>query len=232
MDECFRCGASDDKVRLYDAISNDGIVKICGSCSSEENFPIIKKPVPDNQIVQKPTLLKDKLSRMNKPSITQEVNLRGLIDKSLMAKKMQNYSDLIDNFHWVTQRTRRARKIPREQFAKEIDEPEENIKMIEQGILPGNDYNIINKIESYLGISLRKPGTSGFPDTDVKKKYILDNSLITDEESSKNLRFDPSTTKKLKISDLKEMEKYEDEEEYIESWEEEYNDNEIFLEEE
>lgn len=237
--ECFRCGVSEDKVKLYDAISNKGVVKICDYCASIEHFPIVKKPT-DNQIAPPQQLVRDRLSRMGRTqSIGREISLRELVDRDLKTKKMQNHPDLIDNFHWAIQRIRRNKKITREQFAKGIDEPESKIRMIEQGFLPENDYKIINKIESYLGISLRKSGASGFPNTDVmQKKYVLDNSLITKEEPKK-LSFDIPTTRQLKIADLRNMKKKHEEEKKqeemkpVDSWEEEYSqDDEKFLDEE
>jgi ribosome-binding protein aMBF1 (putative translation factor) len=235
MAECFRCGISEDKTKLYNAISGKGIVKICGNCASIENFPIIKKPVIENQIVPQKPLIKDRLIRMSNPPIGREISLRALVDRE--KPKMQNHPDIIDNFHWTIQRIRRARKITREQFAKGIDEPESKVRMIEQGFLPESDYKIINKIENYLGVSLRKPGTSGFPNTDAQKKYVLDNSLITEKLPQKNLGFDAPSTRQLNISDLKEMKrKYEEEkrkDDSINSWEEEYSqDDERFLDEE
>ena len=44
MDECFKCGITADKTLLMDAISNEGIVKICRKCSFDEDLPIIRKP--------------------------------------------------------------------------------------------------------------------------------------------------------------------------------------------
>ena len=44
MEECFNCGAKIDKVRLFDAISDEGVVKICEKCSKEEHIPIIRRP--------------------------------------------------------------------------------------------------------------------------------------------------------------------------------------------
>src|SRR4030042_1297764 len=241
LNECFRCGVSGDRVNLHNAISSKGIVKICEHCASIENFPVIKKPVENQEAPQRPMLVRERLARMNKSLSGREISLRELVDKDLKTKKMQNHPDLIDNFHWTIQRIRRARKITREQFSKGIGEPESNVRMIEQGILPGNDYKIINKIESYLGVTLRKPGTSGFPNTDVQRRYVLDNSLITEKEtekeSPKKLNFDTPTTKQLKISDLREMKKKYKEEngkenKTINSWEEEYSqDDEQFLDE-
>ena len=43
MNNCFKCGISDEKSMLYDAISDEGIIKVCRKCSFEENLPLIKK---------------------------------------------------------------------------------------------------------------------------------------------------------------------------------------------
>jgi ribosome-binding protein aMBF1 (putative translation factor) len=255
MKECFRCGASEERVKIYHAISNRGIVKICEDCNRIEQLPIMNKPTEEQIIQSKSPRSKSIQERLNamreginrNKFVGKEVSLRQLIDKKFQAQKPQTPSDLIPNFHWEIQRAKRIKKITREEFAKGIGESEANVRMIEQGILPSNDYKIINKIESFLGINLRKQGTSGFPNTD--RKYTLDNSLIAKEEQEmppKRLSFNIDTTKELKISDVKRMkEKYESEipayikkdnkkeeskKEPIDSWEEEYaEDDEKYL---
>jgi ribosome-binding protein aMBF1 (putative translation factor) len=256
MKECFRCGVSEDKVKIYHAISGRGIVKICEDCNKIEQLPIMSKPT-DEQILQSKSprskSIQDRLKAMRgeidkNRVVGKEVTLRQIIDKKFQAQKSQMPpSDLIPNFHWEIQRAKRVKKITREEFAKGIGESDVNVRMIEQGFLPNNDYKIINKIESFLGISLRKQGTSGFPNTD--RKYTLDNSLIAKEEKempAKKLSFDMDSSKELKISDVKRMkEKYESEipayvkkeskkeetkKQPVDSWEEEYaEDDEKYL---
>ena len=41
--ECAVCGISGERVRLFDAISGEGIIKLCKNCASEENFPLLKR---------------------------------------------------------------------------------------------------------------------------------------------------------------------------------------------
>ncbi len=201
MSECFRCGVSGENVRLYDAISNKGIVKICEDCSVIERIPVIRKPTEEQlNSVHKSVSVRDRLTNMNRGKLMagKEVSLRQLVDRNFKVKGI-SHPDLIENFHWTIQRIKRARKITREQFAKAIGESEATVRMVEQGFLPENDYRIISKIESYLGVSLRKAGSSGFPETN--------------QESIKELpkRFTPEETRQIKISDLKEMKKRQDE---------------------
>ncbi len=238
INECYKCGISGEKVRLYDAISSKGIVKICGECNLIEKLPVIKKPTGE-QITEseRQKSVRDRLANMNKGRVLtgREMSLRELVDRDLKAKKLQSHPDLVDNFHWNIQRVRRNRKITREQFAKGINENETTVRMIEQGFLPENDYRIINKIEGFLGINLhKKAGDSVFP-AEQPKKYMLDNSLISKEEQARKLRFDSDTARRLKIADIKDMKKKQEETEKkpVDSWEEEYSeDDEKFLDEE
>jgi ribosome-binding protein aMBF1 (putative translation factor) len=64
--------------------------------------------------------------------------------------------DLVDNFHWEIARMRRVKGISRKQLADKVGVDEEEIKMIELGELPRDDFVLINRIEEFLGISLRR----------------------------------------------------------------------------
>ncbi|MDD5012288.1 MAG: hypothetical protein PHQ66_01420 [Candidatus Nanoarchaeia archaeon] len=250
MNECFRCGVSGERVRLHDAISNKGIVKVCSDCANIEKIPIINKPT-ENQIkeAQRHRTVHERLVGVGlgkKLTTSHETTLRDLVDQKFKNRGVQSHPDLIENFHWKIQQVRRAKRITREEFIRGIGESDATVKMVEQGFLPSNDYKIINKIEGFLGINLRKAGTSGFPDT---SKYSLDSSMNKEE---KKLSFDPDSVKNLKIEDLKEMDKkveksqrglfsffkkkekkVEEEFKPIEGFEEEYpQDDERFLDEE
>jgi ribosome-binding protein aMBF1 (putative translation factor) len=234
MNECYKCGVSGDKVTLYHAISNKGIIKICGDCNSLEKYPIMKKPT-EEQISEsknvKQKSVQERLTNMNQNRFMgKEINLRTLVDKNFKSQIVQTPSDIIPNFHWTIQRIRRARKISREEFAKGIGEPESTVRMIEQGLLPEENYKIINKIEGFLKISLRKQGSSGFPDTSHAKSFVLDNSLTEKITPPKRLSFNPSNTKGLKIEDVKNMNSKDKKTITETSWEEEYSqDDEQFL---
>lgn len=232
MAECVRCGVSDSEKKLVDAISEQGIVKICEDCLAIEDLPVIKKV---EEQPEKQKSVRERLIGMNKKfSYGKEPTLRDLIDEKYK-KNPQIYSDLIDNFHWEIQRARRKKKITREQFAKGIGESESTVRMIEQGILPEENYKIISRIEEFLLVNLRKTN-SGFSSTD-SKKFILDNSLIKNEKlenEKEQLGFDYNSVKKLKIGDLKKMKKKEREEEkekkdvnWGEEWAEEIEDDDL-----
>ena len=44
MENCVRCNIGGEEVRLFDAIYEGRMAKICERCSIIENVPIIKKP--------------------------------------------------------------------------------------------------------------------------------------------------------------------------------------------
>lgn len=223
MKECFKCGISGNKVLLFDAISEKGIVEICKKCLSEERIPLIKKPTDFQlkKVEQKSTTYErlskaagiDKKDYVPSRSVIpnkQEVTLRDIVDKNLKikAKETKKRDDLIENFHWIIMRTRRSKHLSQKQLAETIAEPEQVIKMVEKGITPENNYLLINKLENYLGIKLKKES--------IQFSKRLEETPKAKEESEEigqnTLSFDPITTKTLTISDLQEMKRKKEEE--------------------
>jgi len=114
----------------------------------------------------------------------------------------KNPFGMIDNFHWVIMRARRAKKLNQKQFAEAIEESEEAIKIAEEGILPKNDFVLVNKIENYLGIVLREEfarAKSFDKEVEIVKEEFVQNV------KEDNVKFDDTTTKTLIIADLQEM---------------------------
>ncbi|NMB66754.1 hypothetical protein GYA25_01700 [Candidatus Woesearchaeota archaeon] len=181
MEKCYKCGVSSERAKLYDVISKKGIVKICERCNSFEKLPLVKK-VDSNKVLEevnkRPQTYQEKF---DKKFSKKEPTLRDLIDKRRNVEKQENPEDLVDNFYWVIKRVRRLRKITLTQLSKEINEPEETLKMLEEGIIPSGVYRIVNKIEDYFHINLRKKGHER-EDLQNRKRAILDNSLIKGEE--------------------------------------------------
>jgi len=222
--ECFICGVSGKKARLFEAISfkEKGIIQICESCSKRENIPLVRRPTtfqlkeaeksPTQKVYdvlanarrQKDDFKKIKAKESEKEQ--ENINLKKIVDRNYekftpVEKKPR--SDLIDNFHWVIMRARRLKKLTQEQLAHDLSESEAAIKMAEQGILPEDDYRLVNKLESFLGIRLRK---------DTGKKSNETNGLIServysapDKIPARVIKFDPVIAKNITIADLKKM---------------------------
>ncbi len=222
--ECFICGVSGKKARLFEAISfkEKGIIKICESCSRRENISIIRRPttfqLKESEKSSQPSKIYDMLAaaRKNQDGLKkiearefqkkqEDINLKKIADENyekFIPLEKKPRPDLIDNFHWVIMRARRLKKLTQEQLARELSESEVAIKMAEQGILPEDDYRLVNKLESFLGINLRK-------DTEKKPDEIIGSggekiySKIPEKTPARVIKFDPVMAKNITIADLK-----------------------------
>lgn len=196
MNECFKCGVSGEQKRLFDVISDDGIVKICEKCFLEESLPIVHKPEKfDFKEVEQKQTVYERLSRVAGIDKSKEVkpedeNLREIVEENFNKNVFKNKNkrdDLVDNFHWILMRARRAKKLTQEQFARGIGESVSAVKFAEQGIIPDGNLNFIEKLENNLGVKI------------LKKDFSFSNN------SKKEIRFDKNNPQFLTIEDLKKM---------------------------
>lgn len=201
MEECHKCGMPETKTVLYEAILPEGIVKICKNCS-RENDPMIRNAPGGNIKVLSVYERLRKLSGIDKMKRSEPVKVPDKDEREL--KRMveenftRNYKDdvdlvnsLIDNFKWVAMRARRIRHLTQEQLAKEINEPEIAIKMLEEGKV--QNVKVIEKVENKLGITLRRQ-----------------NRGPPRQESSLNKEISFKDTKNITISNIRDMTKKQD----------------------
>lgn len=221
--ECFKCGTPGTKVRIFDAVSGKGIVKICERCAEEEDLPLIKRPTTEqlkraesNTPVRKflenisnvKFSEKEEYERDKKMLERQEITLRQIVEKKYYkdsVKKSLPRPDLIDNFHWVIMRARRGRKISHKQLAEAISESETALQMAEKGILPEDDNRLIHKLETFFGVQLIK-NKSPFSSTS-KVEYFSNEREFEETLKEPSLVFDPYTSKRITISDLQDIKK-------------------------
>jgi ribosome-binding protein aMBF1 (putative translation factor) len=233
MAECYKCGVSDERERLFDAISDKGVVKICRNCSEDEGLPLIQ-PVDLNK-PEKIKTVYERLSAManlnpeeHKRALTerakedsmkrykqdrqarQDATLKGVIDSNFEKNKPKSRTDLIPNFHWVLMRTRRSKKLTQKQLAENIGEPVSLIISAESGTILNNADSLVRKLENYLGVKIRTgegPYSTGGP------KFVK--SGISEDPATKEIRekferegkFDSKTAESLTIADLQEIKK-------------------------
>ena len=209
MDECFICGVSEEKTRLFDAISDEGIAKICEKCAINEGIPLIKKPTtfqikeserPKGSVYERMKRVSGFREREEKDirkfSIERkDVSLRELVDRNYKKNipELKPRTDLVDNFHWAIMTGRRRKKLSQKQLAEQIGESEDAIKMAEHGILPEDD-KLIKKFEAFLEII-------------ILKRKIISEKIETKKEGVAEISFSPLPPKELTISDLQEMKK-------------------------
>ena len=207
MEECFVCGVSIAGARLYDAVSNEGVVKICGKCSDEEHIPVIRKPtVIQLKEAERKQSVYERLARFSgfKPrsgstkNSDDEITLREIVDRNYenkVPKEIKTRPEMVNNFHWIIMRARRMKKLTQTQLAKELQESEAAIKLAEQGLLPEDNHKLVNKFESFLGIRI------------IRDEFSKD---LRGVENSRFLSFDMRESKELTLEDLRNMKKRED----------------------
>lgn len=224
MTECVRCGSSEGKTILFEAISKDGVVLICEKCSIQEGIPVIKRPT-NFQLTTSvtPYTVYERLSRMaglnpnqHKQKVSmenlergrndkgQEASLRQIVDKGYQKKAEEGRpvrDDLVPNFHWVVLMARRLRKLTQEQVAKEIEEPVAALISMERGVAPSDRPAIISKLENFFRIRLYK--TTQLLSQEEPKSHVPERPKIRRED----VKFDRDTSGKLTIADLRELKK-------------------------
>jgi ribosome-binding protein aMBF1 (putative translation factor) len=134
-----------------EAIEDGRIVRVPEDYARREGLLILRK---QSQVIDAPLSVKEKKDegvRKNKGFIGMD-DLR----KPLKSQKTEVMNELIENFHWILMEKRKSRGLTRKKAAEALGESELNIKMIENGVLPMNNFVLVNKLESYYGVSLRK----------------------------------------------------------------------------
>lgn len=198
MEQCYKCGINEQLANLSNAITSEGIVKICDLCAEREGHPIIaqtrlakEKETQEQQIKERmsKTSYLNPLTGNTEEVEKQDAHLKEIIkinfeQKGTDAPKKRD--DLIDNFHWIVMRARRLKHISQEKLAKELKVPEPIIKAAEKGIIDEVGYDLVHKLETYLSIRIIRP--------EVRQKI--------EEMQTKQVGFDPITTKELTINDL------------------------------
>lgn len=163
-EKCVRCEVSGDLVRLFDAVYEGKMGRICERCAIIENIPVIKKPSTE-QIKESERGIRvyDRMKRLSgiKTPVKQETFFREDRLKELERQPQLELPEieklnLIDHFHWEIMKVRRKKGLTQQKLAETLGESEIVIRMIENAKLPENAEVIIKKIEQFLQINLRK----------------------------------------------------------------------------
>lgn len=140
---------------FVDAIEDGRIVRVSEHYAKQEGLLILRKSAHVD-VKPTPEQKKGEELRRNKGFIGME-DLR----RPLSSRGNELLNELVENFHWVLMRKRKDKFLTRKKVAMDIGEDELNVKMIESGVLPADNFVLINKLESYYGVTLRKNKASG-----------------------------------------------------------------------
>ena len=158
---------------FVDAIEDGKIVRVSRSYASKERLFVLRDGFQERMESEG----NKSQAMVPSPRENRKVFGKSPLDLDKLRKpldylKNDVVSELIDNFHWEIARARKLKSLTRKQLASMVGGREEHIKMIENGILPRNDFVIVSKIEQILGINLRKSASS------AKKEEVVSNSEI------------------------------------------------------
>lgn len=227
-EKCVRCETNGSETRLLDGVYDKQRVKICSICAQIEGIPVIRRPSTEQlRMAEKPYSVQERLSRMaglkterqekqTKPGSFEEFNKERIRKIKESAKPL----NLVDNYNWYIQRMRRARNMTRKQLAESIAESEEAIKMVEQGVLPGDAEELIKKLEQFFMIKLVKPD-DGYVDESIinqlrqksarpqmqRMQQTMQPRAVRGERKTKEVVINRAIAPMLKIGDLKRMQK-------------------------
>jgi|GEM_PF-1198893 len=139
------------EVKFVDAIDEGRIVKVPEDYAVKEGLMILRRPKMAS-LEQKDEIKKLQVERREKDAFSLDRFRRPFRQKNDVLQS------LTDNFHWILASKRKQLGLTRKQVASAIGVLERDIKMIENGILPSDDYVLVNKVQQYYGINLRKDG--------------------------------------------------------------------------
>ncbi len=166
---------------LVDAIEEGRIVRVPELYAKKEGLTILRRPRIEKQSMQKK-------QKQEEPYLSFDDFRKPLKQKS------QVLSELMENFHWEIKKKRRQLGITRRKIAEEIGEPEYALKLVESGILPKDDFVIINKLQDYLKLNLRKDKK----DFEQSARSLISEKQISSETEKQSVPFEPFKYRKAK----------------------------------
>jgi ribosome-binding protein aMBF1 (putative translation factor) len=177
-----------------EAIKDGEIVRIPESVAIEEDLFVLRKVIKAEEEV---------IPDLNKEPVRSSSKLDTWKNAGILARqgrKNNVIQDLRDNFHWHVSRNRRAKNLNRKELADEIGATEEEVKMIEMGELPKDDFVLINKIENVLKVNLRKEKSARETVTLADLQRMSENKIKEEIEKSSNIGTTRQITGETKLS--------------------------------
>ena len=145
---------TEKKEILVDALQDGKIIRATEEYARREGLIILRKFEHMNPNVVTPEIQGGHISKNERKGLLKFEEFR----RPLKGDKNNIISELVDNFHWIILKRRKERGVSRLQMARELNVPEYDLKMLESGVVLGDDFVLISKVEKYLGTNLRRDG--------------------------------------------------------------------------
>ncbi len=179
MENCVRCNVDGGEVRLFDAIYEGRMAKICERCSIIENVPIIKRPgVSQLKEAEMGRVgVYDRMKRLSgikeakeETTFFREDRLKELDKKPELELPEKEKLNLVEHFYWQIMQNRRRKGLSQKQLAEVLSESEVAIEMIEKAKFPENAEILIKKLEQFFQIRLRKLSSEELMSIEMEKQ--------------------------------------------------------------
>ena len=132
---------------MVDAIEEGRIVRVSEAYARQEGLMVLRKP----KIGYDLSGIAAKKQKEEKEYISMDT-----FRKPLKNRQSDIVKELKNNFNWDLGAARKRKGMTRKQVADAVHEKEQSIKLLENGVLPSNDFILISKLENYYKINLRK----------------------------------------------------------------------------
>lgn len=143
--------------KLVDVIKDGEIVRMSEARAVSEDLFVLRKVIePERGMYDNVEAPERKELRKQEMPVKSVSRLEKWRAGKSGIKSNEVINELVNNFHWEIAKARRGKGISRKHLADGIGVSEEEIRTIEFGELVKDDFVLISKIESFLGISLRK----------------------------------------------------------------------------
>jgi len=178
---CVICKKDSDEVALFDGIFDDEMVNVCESCAEKEEIPIIKRPSGTQlNLVEEKQSVRERMERISGFRDATDISgdqavIQGHVARLKIPEKKESNDDVLDNYSWLLNISRRRRKLSINQLSEKIGISPEIIKSIERGKIPENFEEIFIELENYFGIKFlknHKPKISFIKKRDIEKEIL------------------------------------------------------------
>ncbi|MBI3333896.1 hypothetical protein HYZ97_00200 [Candidatus Pacearchaeota archaeon] len=165
-----------EAIPIVEAIDEGKIVRVPEDYARREGLPIIRRPVI--RVVPAPQTEQTRAKE------------RGLLRFEEFSKPLKHdtktiESELAHNFHWIILKKRKERGVTRKQLAQSLAVDEYALKMLENGVVVGGNFVLVNKVEQFFNIDLRKD--TGKPITPPAVEPAVQKENILADDASKAL---------------------------------------------
>lgn|SRR3989344_2438162 len=148
---------------IVDALEEGKIVRVSEAYARREGLTILRTVSSPEQQEKFAALARSQKLQQVKESPFESL-------RKPLRTKNDALAGLHEHFHWEILQLRKQRNLTRKQLAQAVGASESEMKMLENGVLPSDDFVLISKVERYFGVNLRKDASVHAPAAHLLRK--------------------------------------------------------------